>query len=236
MTNPNDDRKTHFEAVKALLPARYRKATRVTPTRLRVNGRLDVEMSRSNTYRSIYDRLKIDIDYGIRKDLNDSFRNRTYKKRERDGLFNYEAAAKYITKVLDEHSKLEARRALGQTKAEKTGERLKSLFKSNPLLQSLGMDVRSEPVLNDLDGRAKIAFVEENEAAGFSYSSFQFETLGEPNDFSGKLDLHCLSAEQVIALLVVLRADKLSLLDMLHLADDSIIGPIIKQLTEEEDE
>lgn len=236
MTNQNDDRKTHFEAVKALLPERYQVHAKVYPTRLRVNGRLSVEMEKSRPYRPVWDRLKIDIDYGIKQDLDNSVRNRVYKRRERDSKFNYEAAAKYITRVLDDHSALEARRALGQTKAEKTGDRLKALFKADPLLQGIGMDIRSEPVLNTLCGETKVAFVEESTySADVMRTAFEFNTVDGEN-FSGQLDLDCLSPEQVIALITILRADKLSLLDMLHLADDSILGPIIKKLTEDREE
>lgn len=248
MSNPEYDKlraqyraenKKHLKAFLSLLPREYQKKADTSGTRIRIMG-VEIKMTHeggmhwgSSPRRC--NRLKIELDYSVRSMVGeDKFRrSRTYKRLDnKGGNYSYDKAAAYVQKVLDAYIAVKKRRVAGKNKAEKVGEQFEGLFKADPILGALNLDVRSKPVHNTECGEATVIFAERND--GQTYRAVEFQTTGDT--FRAKLDVHSLTAEQVVALVTVLKVDRLQLLDMFALADDSILGPIIKRMNEQKED
>jgi len=223
------EKKTHLQAVVDALPDDVRSKARI-PTygsELEVgsNGRYSSAITigiHSNGYSTIKNRMKTDVDWRIRQDLN--LTNRSWGQRSRDGKFNYALVAKFIAKVIRDFRALEARRATGDSIAKQRAATLKEFFKKDSLFSALNIDVTATTTRNTECGEVDVELGSWSDGARLKYDG---------QTFRGDLSVVGLSAEQVAAIMTVLNLGKLNILDMIVLANDSILGPSIRKLTEE---
>lgn len=211
----------HLLQVVAELPKGFRKTATISHGHLAVGAaKVTIEGGRWGERRT----MKADFTYSLKDDLG--VKPRRWRHRERDHLFAYDKVAAYVTKHLKAYDNLLLMREEGEVKAQSAGQKIVDAFNQETLLGALNLKVTSVPVNNTTTGAVHVRF--RGEGARHSLRSDDGET------FSGKLDVYNLLPEQVVAIMAVLRADQLNLLEMLNLADDSILGPVIRRLTDKE--
>jgi len=152
---------------------------------------------------------------------------RRWKHRQRDSKFSYNLVAKYVTKVLGAMQEIEDRRKKGKSIATRRAAVLEAAFKQDSLLAALNLNVKTKAAHNTEIGEVDVSFRGKNHVGTGADLKFNGQK------FHGHISVHELSAEQVTALMTVLRVDQLNILDMIAFADDSILGPSIRKLTEE---
>jgi len=167
--------------------------------------------------------MKVSVDYSFRDVLG--FRQRSWKRRQ-DGKYAYDRIAAHIMKIVEKVAALERRRKEGETLASTRAAKLLKHFKTDKLLGSLNLNLEAEAVRNTETGVARIDFSAKvgNTVTG-SLISYDGET------FEADFTAMGLNPEQVLAVLAVLRLDQLNLLELITLADDSILGPSIRRMT-----
>ena len=231
MSEPTERQKI-FNALRAALPERLRKRVTIRSSSLNLPNIEVRAESGSYPYNTVLTKLKIEPSYSMKKALQDNVRTRTYKRRERDNSFNYDRAADFIVQLWNDYEVVQKRRSEGKKKAETLGEQITDAIRTDPILGGLNLDVVTEPVLNTEHGETKLMFVERGDD---HYSRLEFNTFGDEDGYSGELRLYGLTLEQVLALVAVINANRLNLLDQMALADDSILGPIIRRLNEKKE-
>ncbi|MGD9728448.1 MAG: hypothetical protein AB7L09_02655 [Nitrospira sp.] len=233
--------RVHLDAVIALLPKPLRRKVKgLSDWQFNIGG-IDVRLVHEGGMWG-YDRklpanrLKIDVPYEIKKALDDKVHNKSYKRRPKDGTYSYQNAATFIEKTLTTYASVMKERARGASKATRLGQQVKAAFAAEPLLGGLDLEVNTRPVLNTTNGEVIISFAERSD---YTYNAIELRISDQADGFFGSIDVGGpgggLSIEQVVALIVVLKADRLNLLDMIGLADDSILGPIIRRMTKQEE-
>lgn len=220
-TLTDEERAAHYQAVIDALPEEFKsRASLKSYNGLRV-GPVEVEIEQGYF---VTDRatIKLSFDYNITNDFD--VKDRKWKLRQRDNKFCYDRIAGHIAKALTDYDDLIVKREEGRNIAAVRGEKLAQQFKNDPLLSSLGVNVTTKPTNKTVHGLVDVKF---------SAQAVGCTLLFDGEKFQGKIQVYDLSAEQVTALMAVINLKQLNLLDLITLADDSILGPSIQKMTEE---
>jgi len=226
MTHLSDkEKEEHLKLVLDELPPEFKKLAdlRSYGPQLRVShATVEVEhdwYSKANT-------MKLSFSYNVLDEEGVGAKNRSWKQRGRDNKFCYDRCAAHIVDVLTKYEALQKRRRQGDSIAKKRGEVLKEAFRSDPLLGGLDLEVQTSTTPRTESGSVDV------EIRGKDYCGSNASLKFDGEAFHGQVDVYGLSAEQVAALMVVVRLDKLGVLDLIALSDDSILGASIRKLTE----
>ena len=211
----------HFKAVAAFLPAKLRKKVGIRRRSLVIEGVCSVRLDRQWSDRPTYMKVNFEWKY--------SERIRCFRQ-HKDEKYGYKKIAEHITDVVAERAATEKRQRKGERTAKRRIAALEEQFRSNPLLSALNLEFDTKPSHQTEEGRVDVDVTPVNTCEQ-DYMSASVAFDGQ--SFTGDVNFEGLSVEQFTALMVVLRADQLNLLEMLSLADDSILGPIINKLSEE---
>lgn len=155
-----------------------------------------------------------------------NFKKKHWRVR-RDGTFSYQAVADYIKEVVTYYLGLEAARSKGLSVAEERISSLKASFISEPLLSSLNIQLDMTPVNETVSGDVAVDITADEKVVSPQYGTVH-RFVFDGQTFSGDLRISGISVEQFVALMTVLRFDQLNVLELLPLADDSILGPVIR--------
>ena len=221
----DEDKRAHLQAVLDALPAHLKKKAEIRSylSSMKVKG---VTISIESDWHSVGTKMKCEFDWVV-KYAFDAARTRTWKLRSRDGKFAYDRVANYIVKFLDKYQELLDRRAKGHSIAARRAAKLEIAFERDPMLSALNLKIETGPTHHTECGEVDVDFQGKDHGGPRAALKYDGQT------FRGNIEVGDLSAEQVTALMVVLRVDQLNVLDMIAFADDSILGPSIRKLTEE---
>jgi len=217
------DYEAHFAALTSALPKSMRKDCRGTfgkKLRVRRDG-ASVKIEREWPGKPYFMKVSFPWEFHVKV--------KCWRQLKATGKFSYDKVAAHIVKVIDEHDALLARRKVGSNIAEERIEVLKARFDSDPMLSALDLEIRSEPTDKTETGTVDVAINPNSEYEHWVQSNAVYD--GE--SFSGEVEFESITPEQLVAIQVVLQADRLSVLDLITLADDSILGPIIHKMTED---
>jgi hypothetical protein len=212
------EKKAHYQAVVDALPKTFKARAEYRFADLRV-GPATVEVCDYYSGRPV---LKLTFGYQL---FGLEVKDRSWKQRVRDRKFCYDRVAFHIVSALTQYDALLLRRKQGRSVAEFRSSKLTQAFNKDQLLSRLNIEIESGPVHNTEDGAVRVEF--RCKANGTSILRCDGDT------FQGELKVFDLSAEQVTAIMAVINLDQLNVLDLITLADDSILGPSIKKLTAE---
>jgi hypothetical protein len=218
----------HFKRIIAELPEDLRIVSDNRGYRLEVSEFASVTIDYAWHSRKESQRIKLAFSYSAAHDV--LAKDRAWYRRK-DGAFNYKLIAGYIIDTWQKMRALEKRRAAGKSIAKVRGEKLAAVFKRDTLLGALDLKIIVKPVCNTQTGEVYLSFRDRQENG----PTFRFKSQ-DGNRFEGCVDVGCLSAAQVIALMAVLRLEKLNAIELISLADDSLLGPAIKAMIEEDEE
>ena len=219
----SEQKKEHYRAIVEALPEPYKSRASVNYGDLEV-GPACVEIKTGWRLGGSRPTMKLSFSYDVTgEDL--PCKERSWKLRMRDSKFCYDRIAGHIVTTLAAYDDLKAKRDKGRSIAEVRGTKLTDVFNQDALLSRLKLETRMTPTSQTVSGEVDINF----SRVGKSSSTIRFN--GE--SFTGLVSVQELTAEQVAALMVVINLDQLNLLDLISLADDSILGPSITKLTEE---
>jgi hypothetical protein len=218
----DDECKPHFDALTSALPKSMRKKCRVIRNRkLRVKEGASVKIEREWSSKPYFMKVSFPWEFHVKV--------KCWRQLKATGKFSYDKVAAHIVKVTNEHNALLARRALGNVVAEERIEVLKDRFDRDPMLSALGLEIQSDPTNHTETGAVDVVI-----SPGSDYENWvQSNVVYNGEGFSGEIEFESITPEQLVAIQVVLQADRLSVLDLITLADDSILGPIIHKMTED---
>lgn len=221
--------KDHLNSVLAALPEELRRVIRFRSYAVKGDGldgkHITVKYNRGwnqNTIRvsftdSVYD------DAGVSP--------RSWKERARDGLFGYKSIADYIVRAIAAAEALTARRTVVYDKSQIQQGQLDRAFESDPVLSTLNLDVST--YVRPAQDHARVDInVSSKGDFGKNRSRVAASLKHDGQRIEGTITVDSISMEQLVALLTVLRFDQRGPLDLITLADDSILGPAIRAMIE----
>lgn len=209
----------HLKEVILCLPENIRKRARHYGLRTVSIGCVDVGFTDGWRTPS----LKVCVDHPYKDPLRSRQRN---WKRRGDGAYSYTSVAKYIVSIVEKIDALKEKRAAGEALANSRAEKLLVHFKTDKLLGSFNLEIGIEPVRHTEIGETRFDL---NSRCGPGVSASLISSDGK--SFDADFTAEGLSPEQVMAVMAVLRLDQLNLLELISLADDSILGPSINRMT-----
>lgn len=216
----------HLDAVTEALPNKLREKARNVFGKLKIKGGATVKIEREWSGKPYF--MKVDFSWEFKE------RVKCFRILKKTKKFSYDKVAAHITKVFGQHTARLARREKGESLAQERIEALKTTFESNPMLNALNLEIDSTPVHQTEDGEVDVGFYpQDHDSDDDSDCWVRTTATYDGKAFAGDIEFDRISPEQLVALQVILRADKLSIIDMLHLADDSVLGPIIHKMTED---
>lgn len=222
----SDETTAHLKAVRDALPPEIQERCKISYRTLAVIGEIDVSI---DSAWSSNPKLRLNLNYkfnGVKG--HPEIKNRVWKRRQRDRKFCYDRIAGHLVIAVEAFDALERRRSHGNSLALIRGTRLRATFDQDPLLSSLNLNVKAKPTRRTETGKVDITF---GPKEGGRTSTLQFDG----HKFTGLVNVGEISAEQVTALMAVIRLKHLNLLDLITLADDSILGPSIQRMTADMD-
>ena len=214
-----EEKSRHLKAMVACLPEKIRKRVSSLYYRALEIDCIEVGFTDGRQTPS----MKVCVDYTYKSTLG--IRQRSWKMRG-DGTYSYARVAAHIVSIVERVEDIKERRAAGESLATSRAERLLEHFKADKLLGSLNLQIDAEPVHHTESGASRFDL---NSKCGPGVSASLISSDGE--SFDADFTAEGLSPEQVMAVMAVLRLDQLNLLELITLADDSILGPSINRMT-----
>lgn len=148
----------------------------------------------------------------------------------KSGVFNYQKIGEHVNGLLKEHETIQAAYDKGHSIAMERIAAFKQFLADDPKMAALNLDIEAEPYNEDEAGDVEVEITskEVDEADCHPVSS---ELTYNGDVFFGRIEVTNLTPEKLAAVLIVLRAEQFTVLDMMTLGEDSILGPIINKLT-----
>lgn len=221
-----EQNKIHFKAVRTWLPAKLKKKAKIGNRYLIFTDGCTVRIEREWFSDSPYF-MKVKFDWEYKERIK-CFRM------HKDGEFGYRKVAEHIAEVLSDYAAIKKRRKSGVKTAEQRINLLEEAFRSNTLLSALNLEISSDPTYQTETGSVDVSVSSGALPSDAPDDCLSVDVAFDGQWFTGDISFEGVSMEQFVALMVVLRAGQLNLLEMLTLADDSILGPIIHKLTEDQ--
>jgi hypothetical protein len=220
-----DELKNHLKAVLEELPLELQERSELRYRSLYVADEVTVSLERAWCGKP---KMRLELGYKITSNLSHltSLKNRAWGERKRDGKYCYARVAGYVVKAIDALDALNTRRATGLSVATMRGSKLKAAFAQDVTLSGLKLNLTVRPVRSTEVGQVNVHFSPRDSGPT---SSLKFDG----KVFTGQVDIGSCSAEQVTALMAVIHLKQMNLIELITLADDSILGPSIQKMTEE---